>query len=69
MQSILNKRNVKFPREISDQKFNDYIKKASEEVCINEKVEGAKMDEMEVKENGIRRRFLGKKQGHIQSTN
>lgn len=63
VQSILDKRNGKFPREISDQKFNDYIKKVCEEVGINEKVEGARMDEIEIKANGKKKTIFRKKVG------
>jgi len=52
VQAILDKRDGKFPREISDQKFNEYIKKVCKDVKIEEVVEGAKMDEVKVKENG-----------------
>lgn len=63
VQSILDKRKGKFPREISDQKFNDYIKKVCEEVGINENVEGARMDEIEIKEKGKKMKIFRKKVG------
>lgn len=63
VQFILDKRNGKFPREISDQKFNDYIKKVCEEVKINEVVEGAKMDEVIVTKNGKKETIFRKKMG------
>lgn len=63
VQFILDKRNGKFPREISDQKFNDYIKKVCEEVKINEVVEGAKMDEFTVTKNGKKETIYRKKTG------
>lgn len=63
VQFILDKRKGKFPREISDQKFNDYIKKVCEEVGINEKVEGAKMDEVVIKKNGKKETIFRKKTG------
>lgn len=63
VQFILDKRNGKFPREISDQKFNDYIKKVCEEVKINEVVEGAKMDEVIVTKNGEKETIFRKKTG------
>ncbi|HRZ32594.1 MAG TPA: tyrosine-type recombinase/integrase [Flavobacterium sp.] len=43
-QEVLNKRNGEFPREISDQKFNLYIKTACEEVGLKEMVFGAKIN-------------------------
>jgi integrase len=42
VKKILDKRNGEFPRKISDQNFNDYIKKVAEKVGFNELVEGAK---------------------------
>ncbi|MQP52683.1 MULTISPECIES: site-specific integrase [unclassified Flavobacterium] len=63
VQFILDKRNGKFPREISDQKFNDYIKKVCEEVGISEEVEGARMDEIITKKDGKKEIIYRKKAG------
>jgi integrase len=63
VQFVLDKRKGKFPREISDQKFNDYIKKVCEEVGINEEVEGAKMDEVVIRKNGEKETIFRKKTG------
>lgn len=63
VQFILDKRNGKFPREISDQKFNDYIKKVCEEVGIDEEVEGARMDEILVKKGRKKETIFRKKTG------
>ena len=63
VQFILDKRNGKFPREISDQKFNDYIKKVCEEVGISEEVEGARMDEIITKKDGKKEIIYRKKTG------
>jgi integrase len=63
VQTILEKRDGKFPREISDQKFNEYIKIVCKEVGIDELVEGAKIDEIEVKENGKKKKIFRKKSG------
>lgn len=63
VQFILDKRNGKFPREISDQKFNDYIKKVCEEVGIDEEVEGARMDEITIKKDGKKEIIFRKKTG------
>ncbi|MEZ4854814.1 tyrosine-type recombinase/integrase [Flavobacterium sp.] len=41
----LKKRNGDFPRKISDQKFNKYIKEVTKEVGLKEKVFGSKRDE------------------------
>ncbi len=42
VKEVLDKRNGNFPRKISDQNFNDYIKKVAEEVGLVETVEGSK---------------------------
>ena len=44
---ILNKRNGKFPYSISDQKYNEYIKRVCELAEINELIKGSKMTETE----------------------
>jgi integrase len=60
---ILEKRNGKFPRSISDPKFNEYIKIVAEKAGIVEKVNGAKMCPIETKVNGkkkiIHRKVIG----------
>lgn len=43
VKEILNKRNGNFPRHISDQNFNDYIKDVAEKVGFTEKLNGSKM--------------------------
>lgn len=62
--NILSKRNGKFPRKISDQNFNDYIKIVVEKSGINEIVEGAKITDVKIKVNGkeetIHRKVFGK---------
>lgn len=40
---ILDKRNGEFPRSISDQKYNDYIKEVCKLTGINELTQGGKM--------------------------
>ena len=40
VQEILDKRNGEFPRKISDQRYNDYIKIVCEKAGINEMVKG-----------------------------
>jgi integrase len=40
---ILNKRNQNLPNQITDQKFNKYVKEVCQEIGFKEKVEGAKM--------------------------
>lgn len=63
VKSILEKRNDEFPREISDQKFNDYIKIVAEKAGITEIIEGARIDEVEIIENGKKQIIHRKKQG------
>lgn len=46
VKEILSRLNGEFPKSISNQKFNDYIKKVCELVNINELVEGAKQTEI-----------------------
>jgi len=48
VKSILNKRNGEFPRKISDQKFNEYIKEIAENAEITDKIFGGKMIEVEL---------------------
>jgi integrase len=64
VKAILKKRNDEFPRQISDQKFNDYIKNICKELNFNEIVEGAKITPIKFKENGktikIHRKNFGK---------
>lgn len=65
VQSILDKRNGMFPRRISDQKFNDYIKRVCKKAGITEQVEGAKMcPQIIIDHNGeekkIYRKVVGK---------
>ena len=43
VKDILNKRNGNFPRHISEQNFNDYIKEVAKNVGIKEVVSGSKM--------------------------
>ena len=60
---ILNKRNGKFPYPISDQKYNDLIKKVCELAEINELTEGSKLVETETdskvyrKKSGIYKKY------------
>ena len=60
---ILNKRNGKFPYPISDQKYNDLIKKVCELAEINELTKGSKLVETETdskvyrKKSGIYKKY------------
>jgi integrase len=65
VKEILKKRKGVFPRKISDQRFNDYIKKVCKEVGIKKIVEGSRMIGISVKnenekEKIIHRKKLGK---------
>ncbi|MCG9910057.1 MAG: site-specific integrase [Flavobacteriales bacterium] len=42
VQNILDRRNGNFPRKISDQRYNDYIKEVCKKAQINEKTQGSK---------------------------
>ena len=44
---ILEKRNDEFPRPISNQKYNDYIKKVCKKAKIKQKVKGSKLVKVE----------------------
>ncbi|MDR2223774.1 MAG: site-specific integrase [Flavobacteriaceae bacterium] len=55
---ILDKRDGEFPRSISDQKYNDYIKMVCEKAKINERVEGTKKEEVG-KDSGVWRNKKG----------
>ena len=54
---ILNKRNGEFPRPISSQKYNDYIKLVCKEAKLTDKIHGSKVI---VYENGRKRTEKGK---------
>lgn len=43
VKEILNKRNGEFPRPITEQKFNEYIKEVTQIVGLDEKTDGAKI--------------------------
>ena len=68
VKEILKKRNGSFPRKISDQRFNEYIKNVAEEADLTEIVEGAKITELKVIKNGkkvkIHRKKFGKYPKH-----
>lgn len=57
---ILNKRNGNFPRSISDQKFNNYIKIICEQSGINELVEGSKPISIIINEDGKKKKTTRK---------
>lgn len=63
VQEILDKRNGEFPRKISDQKFNLYIKEIAKIAGLHEQTEGAKMVIQEITKDGKKKRISRKKHG------
>jgi len=61
VKEILKKRNGEFPRKITDQRFNDFIKKVSKEVGIKKIVEGSKMTEISVKDENEKEKIIHRK--------
>lgn len=55
---ILNKRNGKFPKAISDQKYNDYIKDVCKLAELNQPTKGSKLVETEP-DSGVFRKKTG----------
>lgn len=49
VQKVLDKRNGEFPRKISDQKFNEYIKEVAEKANVSEMIKGGKMMPVKIK--------------------
>ncbi|MFV8345954.1 phage integrase SAM-like domain-containing protein [Flavobacterium sp. ZB4P13] len=63
VQEILDKRNGEFPRKISDQKFNKYVKEVAEIAGLTELTEGAKMVTKEITKDGKKKKISRKKFG------
>lgn len=63
VRNILDKRDGAFPRKISDQKFNDYIKIVAEKAGLTEKVDGAKITPVKIIRDGKERKIHRKKFG------
>ena len=63
VEEILAKRNGNFPRTISDQKFNVYIKKVAEIAGLTEVIQGAKMTKIIVEEKGKKKKITRKTDG------
>lgn len=63
VKEILDKRDNDFPRSISDQKLNDYIKEVCKLAGITKLVDGAKICPMEIEENGKKKVIHRKKDG------
>lgn len=64
VKKILEDRGGDFPRPISDQKFNDYIKLVSKESGITEVIEGAKRVNFQIKKGEIVENLSRKKRGN-----
>ncbi|QYS87174.1 phage integrase SAM-like domain-containing protein [Flavobacterium oreochromis] len=60
VKNILSKRNGDFPRQISDQKFNKYIKIVAEKAGITQMVEGARINKIEITENNKKVKYTEK---------
>lgn len=63
VQEILDKRNGEFPRKISDQKFNKYVKEVAEIAGLTAPTEGAKMVSQEITKDGKKKKISRKKFG------
>lgn len=59
IKAILEKRNGEFPKAISDQKFNDYVKEVCELAEINEITTGSKVVNIGTEENKVFRKVKG----------
>lgn len=63
VKSILVKRNGDFPRKISDQKFNDYIKIVAEKAGLTQVTNGARLDKKIIIENNKKKTIHRKLEG------
>lgn len=63
IQSILDKRNREFPRKITEQNLNIYIKQVAEKAGITQITEGAKMVTTEITKDGKKENITRKKFG------
>jgi hypothetical protein len=52
---ILEKRNGKFPKPITDQKYNDYIKTVCQIAELNEEIKGSKLIDLNKEENELKK--------------
>lgn len=59
LKAVLDKRNGEFPKMISDQKLNEYVKEVVELAEITEKVEGSLLTNIGTEENPIYRKIKG----------
>ncbi len=63
VKKILEKRKGKFPRKISDPKFNDYIKEVCKDVGLTYEIKGAKMSPIEIDKKGKKETIFRKVNG------
>jgi integrase len=66
VREILKKRGGKFPRKISDQKYNEYIKKVCLDAGITEYISGSKLSPIMIKKNGKKEKIHRKVKGKYQ---
>lgn len=66
VRAILDKRQGQFPRKISDQRFNSYIKEVCKLAGITEKITGAKMDGLTIEVDG-KKETIHRKQKKVYS--
>lgn len=66
VKAILSKRNGKFPRKISDIKYNKYIKEVCQDVGLTQIIEGSKMCAFEIIQDGKKKKIHRKKFGKYQ---
>lgn len=59
LRAVLDKRNGEFPKMISDQKFNEYVKEVVQLAKINDKTEGSKLVSVEIDSEPKQRKVRG----------
>lgn len=59
LRAVLDKRNGEFPKMISDQKFNEYVKEVAQLAKINDKTEGSKLVSVEIDGEPKQRKVRG----------
>lgn len=59
--SILEKKNGDFPRKISDQNFNKYIKEVAKESGLTTTVQGARMTKIEITDKNGKKKTISRK--------
>lgn len=59
MRAVLDKRSGNFPKMISDQKFNEYVKEVVALAEINDKIEGSKLMSVKINNEDKQRKIKG----------